>query len=731
MIPRAQNDLLWVTAAPNCGFPPCAATLRRARFTRMIRLGDRVLLGLGGMSLLGSIIAAFTVPHGLGATVAHAWVWGAVVPGYVVGAFAVVVRPDHASALWLGRAGSLLAVETLARRLIPLAGDVELAWWVAGSVFLQIVVLAMTAALASVLVVFPDPSYRYAYQRRVVWGVWIAAASLPVMLMVSQPSLFFPPSWFGPAVPNPLYISWTGGLGAVAETAFGWRGMLWVAGVTAMMIRFRRADPEVRRHFLWPLTLGLLLTVFDVVYRLSDQILPTGLGARLLFGGWIPGFALLSASILVAILRYRLIGVDLWLRRSILFGGASAIIALAYLGLAGMAGLAVGRQASLGLAVLATLVAVVAFQPARRRLDRIARRWVFGSSLGGSELLRRSGETLADAYDVTQLCSNLAETIVTGLQVEWVRISLSADEAGPSVPVAALGVALEESAAPDLVVPLTYADETVGCIECGPKIVGELSKSDEDLLTTVGRQAALAVRNARLTIELESRLDELGRQADELAASRSRIVHAQMGERRRIERNIHDGVQQDIIAAMAGLRLARNQLARDSVLAAATLEKLQDHTRRMLESIRELSRGIHPAVLTHRGLLEALDAQLARIPIDVRLEVAPEVRRGRFAEDVEAVAYFVVSEGLANVLKHAATELAIIRLDSIDHWVTVEVIDHGQGCQAEAINDGAGIRGLRDRVESIGGRLTVEASPGFGVILRALLPARHGAVSHA
>jgi signal transduction histidine kinase len=691
----------------------------------MTRFGDRVLLAVGGISLAGSIVLLLTVPYPRGAIVAHAWVWGAVVPGYVVGAFAVTARPDHLSARWLGRAGSLLAIETVARRLIPLAGDLEVAWSVAGSIFVQAATLATTTAVASVLIVFPDQSYRYPYQRRVLWGVWLAAAAVPLMLAVSQPSLFFPMAWRGPAVTNPLYVSWLEPLGPVAEAALWWRLMLWAAGAAAMVFRYRRASPDVRQQFQWPLAAGLLLIPFAVTSRLS------GPGAPLQFGGLVPGYALLSASILVAILRHRLIGVALWLRRSILLGGASAVIALAYLGLAGALGLAVGQRASLGVAVLATLAAVVAFQPARRRLDAVARRWVFGGSVAGSELLRRAGETLEDAYDAKQLTSNLAETIVAGLGLDWVRVLLTADATGPSVPVAAVGVALDEPAAPDLVVPLSSAEETVGCIECGPKRNGELSKSDEELLATVGRQAALAIRNARLTSELASRLDELRRQADELAESRSRIVQAQMHERRRIEQNIHDGVQQDIVATMANIRLARNQLARDPQLATTTLASLQEHTRRTLDSIRELSRGIHPPVLTHRGLLEALDAQAARIPIDVRLDAAADVRAARYAEDVEVVAYFVVSEALANVLKHAGTELAIIRLDSADQWLTVEVIDHGRGCDRETAAAGSGILGLRDRVESIGGRLSVDSSPGRGMTLRALLPTRRGAVSRA
>jgi signal transduction histidine kinase len=260
------------------------------------------------------------------------------------------------------------------------------------------------------------------------------------------------------------------------------------------------------------------------------------------------------------------------------------------------------------------------------------------------------GDTIEDAHDTSQLGTNLVRTVVDSLELEWARMSLSAEAGGPSCPVAAFGVGEDDPAVPDLVVPLTDGGETFGLFECGPKRAGELTKADEVLLAAVARQAALAVRSVRLASELESRLAELGRQAEELSASRSRLVQAQMVERHRIERNIHDGVQQEIIASIATIRLARNQLARDPDRAEATLASLQDHTRRMLENLRELSRGIHPPVLTHHGLVEALRTQAGMLPIDIHVDVAPDIRESRFPDEVEEAAYYVASEGLTNVL---------------------------------------------------------------------------------
>jgi signal transduction histidine kinase len=689
----------------------------------------RALVAAGGLSLIVTVVFTFTVPHLYGSALAQAWAWGAVAPLYLVGLLAVLVRPDHLSARWLGAAGSLLAVETVVRRVMQL-GEVGVPWSVVATVALHATTLATAAAIASVLVVFPDDHYRYPYQRRVLRALWLYPVVVPVLLLVGRPSLYFPATWTGVDDSNPAFIPGLAALGTVGEVALDWRVVLWAVGVAAMVVRYRGTEPAARRPFRWPLTAAVALVMLDATSRVLHQLdsLSVMGGVPLQFYGLIPGLILLAVSILVAVARHRLMGIDLWIRRTILFGGASAIIAFAYLGLAGVLGLAVGQRASLGVGVLVTLAAVVAFHPARTRLDTWARRWVFGQSVAGPEVLRRVGDTLEDAHDVSQLGTNLVHTVADGLELEWVRMSLSADGEGLTHPVAAVGVGEDESAVPDLVVPLIDGGETVGFLECGPKRDGELSKADETLVTTVARQAALAVRNVRLTAELASRLDELRRQAEELAASRSRLLHAQTEERHRIERNIHDGVQQEIIASIAKIRLARNQLARDPELAGTTLAALQEDTLRMLDNLRELSRGIHPPVLTHRGLVEALRTQASLLPIDVHIDVAPELRDARFPDVVEEAAYFVVSEGLTNVLKHAGTDEATVRLGLDDGRLTVEVADRGGGYAGAP--PGTGIVGLHDRLSSLGGDLRLGDRPGGGTVLSAVLPTgagdRHG-----
>ncbi|MDP8930662.1 MAG: histidine kinase, partial [Actinomycetota bacterium] len=192
---------------------------------------------------------------------------------------------------------------------------------------------------------------------------------------------------------------------------------------------------------------------------------------------------------------------------------------------------------------------------------------------------------------------------------------------------------------------------------------------------------------------------------------------------RRIERDIHDGVQQEIVSLAAKLRLARNQLWRDPQLADSTLAELQHETKQTLESIRKLAQGIHPAVLTDKGLVEAIEVQAGRLPVGVTIETTPQPRGARFAPEVEAAGYFFVSEALANALKHASATRLVVRLLLHDQTLVVEVIDDGVGFVPADV-DGSAVTGMRDRIESIGGRLRISSFLGVGTRVVAELPAR-------
>jgi signal transduction histidine kinase len=242
-----------------------------------------------------------------------------------------------------------------------------------------------------------------------------------------------------------------------------------------------------------------------------------------------------------------------------------------------------------------------------------------------------------------------------------------------------------------------------------------------ELLVTLTRHAALAIRNAALAAELADRLEQINVQAQELHASRARIVQAEETGRRRLERDIHDGVQQELVALLAKIRRARNQLGRDPAAVGVLLEELQDETKLALSDLRDFAQGIHPTVLSDRGLAEAIEDRVSRLPASVSLEVAEQVRNARFAQAVEGAAYFTVCEGLANAMKHASAHRLLVRLGSDGDDLVVEVTDDGAGFETRGVAR-SGLSGLEDRIEALGGRFQVTSAPGRGTQLHATLP---------
>jgi signal transduction histidine kinase len=243
-------------------------------------------------------------------------------------------------------------------------------------------------------------------------------------------------------------------------------------------------------------------------------------------------------------------------------------------------------------------------------------------------------------------------------------------------------------------------------------IIHDASLADEPgLVRAVAASAALALENERLEAELRARLDEL-------QTSRSRLVEVSMFERRRLERDLHDGAQQRLVALSLQLGLAKRRLEEgQDVAAGAMLDAARDELARALEELRELARGIHPAVLTDRGLEPALEALAERAPLPVSLDQMPAER---LPAPVEAAAYFVVAEALTNVVKYAGASTAAVRIRRNGSYAVVEVHDDGVGGADPTI--GTGLRGLADRLAALDGRLEVHSPPGEGTTVRAEVP---------
>jgi PAS domain S-box-containing protein len=234
--------------------------------------------------------------------------------------------------------------------------------------------------------------------------------------------------------------------------------------------------------------------------------------------------------------------------------------------------------------------------------------------------------------------------------------------------------------------------------------------------TDITERKAQEAEVHRLNAELHARLEEL-------AASRARIVTAGDVERRRLERNLHDGAQQRLVTLSLSLRVALEKLDSDPAAARETLADASDELALALDELRELARGLHPAVLSDRGLRAAVETLVGRVPVPVEIADIPDER---LPEAVEAAAYYLIAEALTNVTKYAQASTVRVRVAASDTSVVVEVLDDGVGGAVPAA--GSGLRGLADRVEALGGSLEVVSPVGGGTSVRAEVPGKVGRV---
>jgi signal transduction histidine kinase len=661
--------------------------------------GAFALVATGVLGLLGNQLSGTAVDVGTGLT------W------YLAGALAYMARPANRAAWLLLLMTSLLATGKCIGNAISLASMArpELAHEWASVVVVDGAGWAVTAAGVAVFAMFPDGKYQRAYEYWIVRVVPLAFAPLALLDFLGSPrvgtSQF---GWVPLDAASPLYIRGFDLVGAAPGDVIDANLLVIVPALALLLLRYRRFGPEQRRQIKWPLyALSVAaLSVLVLAFSPGPPAIPFWVAAV----QYIATMALLPAGLALGIVMHRAIDIEDVIRRSVVYGALWAIIAATYVVVAAAFGVAVGQRVPLALAVLLAILAALLFQPARRRLERIADRVVFGRRLTGYELISRLGLRLESTVAAQDVASSVADAVLAGLGATWVRVMLDRPE---RTPIASAGIA-PIAGRPELSAPLVNGERVVGVIECGPKVQGRYNSADQDLLSTLGRQAALAIRNSQLAAELSKNVEEL-------AASRARLVQAEDLERRRLERDLHDGLQQELVGLLARLGLARNQLRRDRDLAETTLREAQVDAQRALEGLQELARGIHPAILTDRGLVEAVEERATRMPVPVEVHANGLGGGARFPLELEGAAYFFVSEGLANILKYASASRVLVRFHTEPGQLVVQVKDDGRGFDPAEITK-SGLRGLEDRIAALGGRVEVFSEPGRGTELRAFLP---------
>jgi signal transduction histidine kinase len=680
------------------------------------RVRQYTLIVIGGVGLL------VAVGYGLYAQIPSLWghlFWTGVVvlPAYVVAVWLVRLRPDHPQArrLLLIAASSAVGVglESVVNGAYPQSWHSGWLWAV--NLAHQYTYLLAAVASGALLASYPDGVLDRRWQRWVVRSMWWMLA-LPTLLLVTRPNLVISPYLFDSPpqspVASPFAVAWLAPIGWPLQLLFVSYAVP-LLGMLVLLIRYGQAGRQQRRQMrllvysMAAAIPGVLAGVAMTVLGVPDD----SYWFQLLGLLFLPTALMIPISIVVGVLRYQLFDIDLVVRRSVVYGVLTTGIVTVYIGLAAAPGLALGDQIPVQLAVILTVLAAVAFQPLRRRLEALADRLVFGERINRYQLLTSFGATLEQTADLADLLPRLARTVQRGLGATWVRVSLRGEQADSWL-AEPQGVAGAPVGTVEITEELRHADEVVGRIECGPSD-GGYDQADRELLATLSGQAATAIANVRLAAHLSE-------QVAELARSRARIVAAQETERRRIERDIHDGVQQEIVALIAKLRLARNRLGRGET-PDMLLAELQADAGELLADLRELAHGIHPPVLSDGGLVAAVEARAGRLPLDVTVRADEALRSRRLDADVEAAAYFVICEALTNVIKHASAERALVQMSALNGELSLLVHDDGTGLSTSNGN-GQGLTNLRDRVEAVGGHLRVDGRPGEGTSVSAELP---------
>jgi signal transduction histidine kinase len=367
-------------------------------------------------------------------------------------------------------------------------------------------------------------------------------------------------------------------------------------------------------------------------------------------------------------------------------------------------------------AIPAAIVFVISFTPARRRARKLADRVVYGARATPFEVLSEFSERVGDTYSVDDVLPRMTQLLAAGTGARearaWIRngrvlrsAAVAPAEGGPAPDVELAGDERPAFAAGVHAFPVTHQGELLGAITLEMAANDPMDIVKERLAQGVASQAGLALRNVRLV--------------EDLRASRRRIVAAQDERAKTLERNIHDGAQQQLVALTVRLRLAEQLAERDPAAIAPTLRELQAQASTALEDLRDLARGIYPPLLADKGLAAALEAQARKavVPVDVQ---AGDV--GRYPQEIESAVYFSVLEALNNVAKYARASRATISLSRRDGVLGFEVRDDGLGFDAGSTTYGTGLQGMADRLDAIGGSLRVQSRPGDGTAVHGEIP---------
>jgi signal transduction histidine kinase len=608
----------------------------------------------------------------------------------VVGGAVTVRAPRHAVGWLLLAVGTGSAFTVAAVQYVAYAGPTRLSEavaWVASWEWL-LGVLPFTL----LLLVFPDGRPRWVWTRVLLWAQ-VALTAFGALALALSPVAYADgmPAWFH----NPFAV-------AGFEKAYDvFQNLLlpsWTIAAVALLARWWFSRDEERRQIGVFAMAGLLAVVAEVTaVSISDS-----LGAL----GYLIAWPLLAVGAGAAVLRGRLYGVDTLLSRTVVGAALTGFVALAYLALVTALGTLVGRGTVT--AIAATAVIAFGFHPVQRAVRAAVHRLVHGARPAPAQVLSGFAQRAGLVADDDTVLADLARLVADAVGAADAAVSML------------VGADLRPPPLPGPRIEVRDGGEQVGAITLRLRTGAELTGVDEALLADLAGLAAPVLRALGLRAALAERNAEL-------AASRARLAAAATHERRRIERDLHDGAQQRLIAvklrlglaARAAQRVAAGDLDAAGRAADAIGTALGDADQ-AIDELRDLVHGIYPSALDTDGLAPALLAQARLVPLPVRVR---DELAGRYPRDIEAAAYFCCLEALQNAVKHAAASRIEVRLWSEPERLAFAVTDDGAGFAA-GTGDGHGLVNLADRAAALGGSISVTSRPGAGTAVTGWLPSR-------
>ena len=511
-------------------------------------------------------------------------------------------------------------------------------------------------------------------------------------------------------------------------------------GVASQAYRYRRSPSPVERQqarlLFWALIPALLLSAFVLAGGLTESAFSDFQGRQItilpvaLFRVFQPIFLLIPVALFVGILHFRLWDIDRVISRALVYGVLAGFVGAVYIGVVVGVGQLIGAQSSnVLLSIAATGIVAVAFEPVKSHVQRRADRLVYGRRATPYEVLSRFSKGMAETMVTEEKLSRLAHVLAEGTTAQradvWLTVGdemrLAASwpkdpEETQRSPIRVNGEDPPSLGDATATVPVRHEGELLGALSVTKPMNETVSPTEAKLVTDLAAHAGLLLRNVRLTAELLDRLKDL-------RASRQRLVAAQDEARRQLERNLHDGAQQELVSLKVRLSLAQ-KMAEQGKPVAELLQQLGMHTGEAIDNLRDLARGIYPPLLAAEGLPAALRAQARKTPLPVTID---DEGVGRYHQDVEAAVYFCCLEALQNITKYASATEARISLVQDDGTLRFTVSDDGQGFDGDGTARGSGLTNMADRIDALDGTLNVTSVPGSGTTLSGVIPAVPGA----